>query len=296
VAAASPTLEALTFWRFLQGVFTPGIISVAVAYIHEEWDASEFGRTTAAYVTGTVVGGFSGRFLAGLVATHWSWQTAFVVLGVLNLAGAAALWRWLPRERQRTVPASHTAWRGVMDHLRNPLLAATYVVGFCVLFSLTSTFTYVNFYLAAPPFLLPPAALGSLFFVYLVGAAITPAAGRWIDRYGNRRALAGAVSAGAGGILLTLIPHLAAVVTGLALCCTGVFIAQSAANSFLGVAAKRNRALAVGLYGAFYYTGGSVGAWIPGYLWSEGGWPACVALIAGVQALTVVLAMVLWRD
>lgn len=295
-AAGSPNLDVLTFWRFLQGVFTPGIISVAVAYIHEEWEASEFGRTTAAYVTGTVIGGFSGRFLSGLVATHWSWQAAFVALGVLNLAGAAALWRWLPREKHRAAPPGHTAWRGVREHLRNPLLAATYAVGFCVLFSLTSTFTYVNFYLAAPPFLLPPAALGSLFFVYLVGAAITPAAGRWIDRYGNRRALAAAVAAGAGGIVLTLIPHLAAVVAGLALCCTGVFIAQSAASSFLGVAAKRNRALAVGLYGAFYYSGGSMGAWIPGYLWSEGGWPACVALIAAVQALAVGLALLLWRE
>lgn len=295
-AAASPNLDVLTFWRFLQGVFTPGIISVVVAYIHEEWEANEFGRATAAYVTGTVAGGFSGRFISGLVATHWSWQWTFIVLGLLNLAGAAALWRWLPRGRHRAVHTSHTAWNGMVDHLRNPLLLATYVVGFCVLFSLTSTFTYVNFYLAAAPFLLPPAALGSMFFVYLIGAVITPASGRWIDRYGNRRALAGAISAGVGGILLTLIPNLIAVLTGLALCCTGVFIAQSSASSFLGVAARRNRALAVGLYGTFYYGGGSAGAWIPGYLWRVGGWPACVALIVSVQLLTIALALLLWRE
>jgi MFS family permease len=165
-----------------------------------------------------------------------------------------------------------------------------------VLFTLTSTFTYVNFYLAAPPFGLPPAALGSLFFVYLVGAVMTPASGRWIDRYGNRVSLAVAIALGGGGILLTLIPRLLAVIPGLALCCSGVFVAQAAASSFLGTAATHNRALAVGLYGSFYYMGGSAGAALPGFLWRAGGWPACAALIVGVQAVTVLLALMVWRE
>ena len=45
----------------------------------------------------------------------------------------------------------------------------------------------------------------------------------------------------------------------------------------------------------FYYLGGSAGAAIPGYFWSTGGWPACVALIVGVQLLTICLALAFWR-
>lgn len=294
-AAHATSLDELIFWRFLQGVCTPGIFSVTIAYIHEEWPAAEFGRTTAAYVTGTVLGGFSGRFAAGLLATHGGWQTAFIVLGAAELAGAGILWLRLPRERHRAVRKA-AGFGAVREHLRNRLLLATYAVGFCVLFTLTSTFTYVNFYLAAPPFGLAPAALGSLFFVYLVGAVVTPASGRWIDRYGNRLSLAAAIGFGCGGILLTLIPRLAAVIPGLALCCTGVFIAQAAASSFLGVAATHNRALAVGLYGSFYYLGGSAGAALPGFVLGVGGWPACALLIAGVQAVTVLLALSVWRE
>lgn len=123
---------------------------------------------------------------------------------------------------------------------------------------------------------------------------ITPVAGRWIDRYGQRLALAAAIAAGIGGILLTLLYSLTAVVVGLAICCTGVFIAQAAASSYIGVATDRNRALAVGLYVTCYYTGGSAGAVLPGFLWKIGGWPACVALVAGVQAWTVIMALLLW--
>jgi len=294
LAAAATNLAWLTFFRFLQGVFTPGIVSVVVAYIHEEWEPSSQGQAMAAYVSGTVVGGFSGRFVSGFVATHLNWQSVFLVLGALNLACAIALWRWLPQERAHIAAHSNAGLGPALDHLRNGRLLATYAVGFCVLFSLTSTFTYINFYLAAPPFFLLPAQLGSLFFVYLIGAAITPIAGRWIDRVGHRRALTVAVSAGSTGVLLTLVPQLWAVIAGLTVCCTGVFIAQASASGYLGQAARHNRALAVGLYGTFYYGGGSAGAAIPGFFWKSGGWPACVALIVLVQMTTVGLALSLW--
>ena len=296
LAAWSPGLNALLFWRFLQGVFTPGIFAVTIAYIHDEWHGSESGQATAAYVSGTVVGGFSGRFISGFIATHLDWRWVFVALGVLNLAGALAMWRWLPRERSRPRAVGAAGFAAVGEHLRNPKLLATYAVGFCVLFSMTSVFTYITFYLAAAPFHLLPASLGSLFFVYLIGAAITPVSGRWIDRFGQRLALATAIGAGVAGVLLTLVQNLGAVVVGLAICCTGVFIAQASASSYIGVATKHKRALAVGLYATFYYAGGSAGAAVPGFVWRAGGWPACVALIAAVQVLTVALALMLWSD
>jgi MFS transporter, YNFM family, putative membrane transport protein len=293
-AAFSPTLNWLLFWRFLQGVFTPGIFAVTIAYIHDEWRGSESGRATAAYVSGTVVGGFSGRFLSGFVATHMHWQWVFVMLGVLNLCGAAAMGKWLPRERRAVAQGPVGGWSAAGAHLRNPRLLATFAVGFCVLFAMTAAFTYVTFYLAAPPFNLRPASLGSLFFVYLIGAVITPASGRWIDQYGQRAALAVAIGAGVGGILLTLVQDLRAVIAGLAICCTGVFVAQASASSYIGLATRHNRALAVGLYATCYYAGGSAGAALPGFVWQRGGWPACVALIAAVQVVTVGLALALW--
>src|ERR1044072_3453821 len=78
-------------------------------------------------------------------------------------------------------------------------------------------------------------------------------------------------------------------------CSSGVVAATTAANNFVGVAAERNRALAVGLYAAFYYVGGGLGAAIPGYFWDLGGWTACVLFIACVQILTVSIAPVFWK-
>jgi YNFM family putative membrane transporter len=298
VTALVRTLPELIFWRFVQGLFTPGIFAVTIAYINDEWAEGGASKALANYVSGTVLGGFSSRMLAGLVAAHWPWRFVFVVLGTIGLAGACALAVWLPQERRHPHAAVEGAdWRSaVRSHLHNRQLLATFTVGFCVLFSLVSTFTYVTFYLAEPPFRLQPAALGLVFVVYLVGAAVTPISGRAIDRFGNRRTLAAAIGTGVVGVACTLVANLWMVALGLAICCTGVFLAQASASGFIGIAAKENRALAAGMYASFYHTGGSVGAAIPGFVWALGGWPACVAFIALIQLATVTLALTFWTD
>jgi MFS family permease len=296
-AATSPGLSWLLFWRFCQGLCTPGVFSVTVAYINDEWASGGAGVVLSSYVSGTVLGGFSCRFISGLVASHLGWRWVFVILGILTLAGSAAIARLLEPERHmhHASRSEDSWWPAVKSHLKNRRLLGTYLVGFCVLFSLVATFTYITFYLAAPPFNLEPAALGSIFFVYLVGAAVNPMAGRAIDRYGQRVVLACGIGAGVVGIALTLMHSLWMVGIGLTICSSGVFAATTAANNFVGVAAEKNRALAVGLYAAFYYVGGGLGAAIPGYFWDLGGWAAVVAFIACVQILTVAIALVFWK-
>jgi predicted MFS family arabinose efflux permease len=294
LAATANSYAQLLFWRFLQGVFTPGIFAVIIAYINEEWEMGA-GAATAAYVTGTVLGGFSGRAVSALVASHANWRWAFVALGTMNLLGALAIRAWLPAGRRFTRARGGFGGHAMLRHLRNPRLVATYAVGFCVMFSLLGTFTYINFYLAAPPFGLSTSALGLLFVVYLLGAIVTPSAGKAIDRFGHRFALVAAFTGGATGVCLTLVHSLPVVMLGLTLTCTGVFIANSAGSSYVGSAARESRASAVGLYVTFYYLGGSGGSAIPGYFWTHGGWPACVALIVGVQLATITLALIFWQ-
>ncbi|WP_199320401.1 hypothetical protein [Leptolyngbya sp. FACHB-261] len=123
---------------------------------------------------------------------------------------------------------------------------------------------------------------------------MTPIAGKWIDRFGYRLASTAATATGCLGILLTLWLTLWLVIIGLAIFATGIFICQSAATSYVGVAAGYARSSAAGLYLTFYYIGGSVGAIVPGLFWSAGGWPACVALVVFVQLLTVGLILAFW--
>ncbi|MGA2081719.1 MAG: MFS transporter [Holophaga sp.] len=293
--ATAGGLRSLVAWRFLQGLFTPGVFAVTVAYVQEEWAEGGVGRAMATYVAGTVVGGFTGRMASGLVASRWNWHWVFVVIGATGAAAALALQAWLPRERRFDRGGREASLAaGLGAHLGNPRLLATCAAGSGVLFTLVATYTYVTFHLAEAPFRLGPLALSSLFFTYLIGAVVTPPCGRAIDRYGHRAALAMAMGAGAGGMLLTLLPSLWAVTAGLTLCCTGAFIAQASTTSYIGLVARHAKALAVGLYVTCYYLGGSAGAYLPAFLWRWGGWPACVALVILVQTATIAVTSLVW--
>lgn len=281
-------------WRLLQGLLTPGVFAVTIAYIHERWPASHTGRATGAYVSGTVTGGFSGRAAAGMVAERVGWQAAFLTLAGMIALTALALRIWLPSESPR--PARHPAasggsWRRL---LANRQLQATNAIGFCVLFTQVAIFTYVTFHLAKPPFSLSTSALAWIFVVYLFGATVTPFAGGWSDRFGHRTALGGGTALGILGALLTLFPALAAIAVGLAFVATGVFIAHAAASSYIGAVTPEDRGLAVGLYSTCYYVGGSVGAALPALLPQSGNWTATVCLVMVVQAATFVLAWRFW--
>jgi MFS transporter, YNFM family, putative membrane transport protein len=297
LTATSTSLGALLVWRFIQGVATPGVFSVTTAYVHDQWPAGRAASAISAYVSGTIVGGFSGRLIAGFTAGHFGWHWAFIALGCVNLVVAAYLWAFLPTERPFAHPEAPTRLiDGMLDHLRNKQLVAAYSVGSCVLFSLTALFTYVTFHLAAPPFSLGPGLLGSIFVVYLVGAVVTPFAGRRIDKDGHGKMMIAAALIGTIGALLSLMPNLWTVIAGLAICSSGVFIAQASATSFVGVAAKHNRALALGLYVSFYYAGGSLGGTAPGWLWQAFGWPGCVALVIAVQMVIAGVAWTRWTS
>ncbi len=297
LAATSVGLKSLIFWRFAQGLFVPGIIAVMIAYINEEWAGRGVGRAMAAYVTGTVIGGFLGRYLSGLIATHINWRAAFLVIGTLNLLGSFAVRAWLPKA-QNFKPAEHIshALADVRQHLRNPRLLANFGLGFAVLFSLVGCFTYINFYLAAPPFHLNSSQLGSIFFVYLLGVVITPLSGKFLDHYGFRSTSVLFCTMSIAGLLLTLLRSLPIVIVGLAIFSSGVFIAQASATVQTGAVAGRARSSAAGLYVTLYYLGGSAGATVTGWFWLWRGWPASIMLLACVSALSLWLAFLASRD
>ncbi|MGB8930899.1 MAG: MFS transporter, partial [Anaeromyxobacteraceae bacterium] len=191
LAATSGSVGALVAWRFAQGLFVPFTQAVAIGYIAELWPAHRVGRAMSALVSANVIGGFSGRLLSGLAATLAGWRASFVLLGLVTIGTAFAAARALPSRANaggaRTAARSRGPALGLL--LASPRLLATFAVGFNVLFTQIAIFTYVTFHLAAPPFELGAGALSWIFVVYLVGAFVTPIAGRWIDRVGSRRAV-----------------------------------------------------------------------------------------------------------
>ncbi len=295
MASLSPSLSALVFWRFVQGLALPPIFAVTIAYIGDEWPPREAIAAAGVYTSGASLGGFSGRLLTGVLSDLVGWRFAFDALALITLVGAAAVWAMLPRERKFVRSEGLIAsGRQMVRHLRNPQLVATYAVGFGVLFCFIATFTFIGFRLAAPPYDLSASWLGALFVTYLVGSASTPWTGWVVGRFGRRQFMIGNIAIWICGVALTLTGPLWTILLGLTLCAGCGLMCQSVSTGYVTITAQAGRSSAVGLYVTSFYLGGSLGAALGGVAWTIAGWPACVALVAAMLAIMATIVALAW--
>ena len=295
MVAWSPDLTAMIAWRFVQGLVLPPIFAVVIAYIGEEWPPQQATGAVGSYTSGAALGGFSGRFFAGILADLIGWRLGFSVLGVFTLIGAIGVAVMLPREKKFVRSEGLVASaRQMLGHFRDPQLLATYAVGFGVLFNFIATFTYINFRLAAPPYNFSPTALGLVFFVYLVGSVLTPLIGMAVSRFGRRNFMMGVLMLWIGGVGLTLLDPVWVIVLGLMLCAGCGMLSQAVSTSSVALTAQAGRSSAVGLYVTSFYIGGSFGAALGGLAWTLGGWRACAAMVAIMLAIMLSIVTLAW--
>jgi MFS transporter, YNFM family, putative membrane transport protein len=302
-AVVAPTLimtfagsvPLLTFWRFVQGMLLPPIFAVAVAYIGDEWPPSDVARVAGIYISGSSIGGFCGRFIPGLLTDVIGWRVAIRVMALITLIAAIIVATTLPQERNFVRSGGLvSSLIQMVQHFRDRRLVATYAIGFGVLFNFIATFTYVNFHLAAPPYLFSPTLLGALFLTYLVSSPLVPWVGRAIALFGRRPFVLGTIALWIVGALLLLAPPVAVIIVGLTLCAVCGMVCQAVSTGYVTLTAKEGRSSAVGLYASIYYIGGSAGAFLTGLAWASAGWPGCVAVIVAVQAIMALIVAVAW--
>ena len=293
----SSSLEALLFWRFVQGLLLPPIFAVSVAYIGAEWPAGEATAVTGSFIAATAVGGFSGRMVTAALAEPVGWRHALLADAAITALCALVVVALLPRERSFVHGTTlATSLRQMMAHLRNPRLLATFGVGFGIMFNFLAAFTYLGFRLAAPPFSLSTAAIGAVFVTYLISLVTAPFTGKLVALFGRRKFGLIALAVWMCGILLTLAPSLPVILFGLVLITGAGFYVQVCCQSFVATNAREGNSSAVGLYVTSFYIGGSFGGLIPGLLWNSTGWPGVVWLIVGMVLVMAGLVRFAWRD
>lgn len=290
------SISWLWWLRFVQGLAVPGITVVLLAYIGEEFSGNPRIRLMSFFVSGTVLGGFLGRFLMGYLTEFIGWRHAFMIMGIISLQGGLLVWRNLPASKQfEAKPQVSTALKTLWHHLHNRYVLAACALGFCVLFSLVGCFTYINLYLDQPPYNLSSSQLANIFAVYLIGMIITPLSARLIIKFGTNLTVLMAMSLSIFGVLLTLLHPLWMIVLALAVMSSGIFITQSSTITYISASVTEGRSLASGLYYMCYYAGGFTGSLLCGHAFESGGWFMTAVTLISAQLLAMLIGGVLMR-
>jgi len=297
--ALAPNLPTLLGLRLVEGMALGGLPALAVTYLHDEVHASHTAAAAAAYISGTTVGGMTGRLVAGPLAGVFGWRGALLAVAALCAVASAVFLRLMPRARgwaptgRATLP--HVL-AGIRTSLRDPWLLALYAQGALLMGGFVAVYNYLAFRLEGPEFALP-ATIGSLIFAaYAAGTVSSRLTGRLVPRFGRRSVLVGGTVTMVAGALATLSGALVLVVTGLLVFTAGFFAAHAIASAWVGARATTGRAQATALYNVAYYSGSAVVGWLLGYAWSGRGWAGVVAAVVTLALVALVVALAGLRE
>ncbi|MBK1692065.1 MFS transporter [Ectothiorhodospira mobilis] len=282
-----PFLLAL---RLAQGLIVPAMLTALMTYIGASARPGEMQRTMALYIAGSVMGGFLGRMVSGLLSTHLGWRWSFLALALATALCALLLQRLQadpPVRFQRPHP------RVILQVLRRPDHLRLYGVAFCAFGAFASLLNFLPFRLVELGTGLDETGIAFMYAGYLMGVVTSLLSVRLSVPLGgevNTMRLGAAIFLGAlpffagGGV--------AAVFAGMFVLCAGMFLIHSLAPGVLNRGqGETQRGVVNGLYIAFYYAGGALGSFLPGYVYHGLGWHAYLAVLAGIIAVAAWLLM-----
>jgi len=284
IEAAAPNLWTLIGMRFCQGILV-GVLFIEamgrIAVIHR----ARFGAfSNGLFVSATTLGSFTSRFLPPSLVDEFGIKATFLVLAsVLLLICAAVHFSPVPEvstdaSREPAVPAAAASGQ-------RKAFVVEYLLGFCILFSQTSIWTYLPVRLARAPFMLDDRQLALMAFVFLLGA-VSASLTICVTRNDlSRSAISLFFGCAAVGALMTGTFNLYAIAGGLAVFTVGSFALQAMLSRRLTVRAGAATPRIFAAYMSIYYMGGSAGSYLSGDIFAARGFSGVVVAVMTIAAL-----------
>jgi YNFM family putative membrane transporter len=298
VAAVAPSWHAILLARALEGLSLGGVPAIAMAYLAEEIHPGGLGLSMGLYVGGTAFGGMIGRVGMSIIAEYFSWRTAMMMIGAVDIAASIAFFLLLPPSKNFLRTATFNSRQHLKSwgaHLSHPRLPIVFAIGCLVMGIFVTIYNYASFRLIAPPFNLSTTETGLIFSAYVFGIFASSWAGSLADRLGRGPVLIAGSVIIALGLAMTLSHSLVTVIAGIVVMTIGFFTAHSVASGWVGRMAKAAKGHAASLYLLAYYIGSSVLGSAGGWFWQRQGWTSVIEFTGVLAAISLGLSVLLWR-
>lgn len=109
---ASRSLEALVFWRVVQGLGGGALLSTAQATLWEAFPPDEVQIGQAMFGVGIMVGPTLGPTLGGFIVDNWEWPWIFYINLPLGLIAGSMVWSYV-KDAEHQERASTVDWLGI---------------------------------------------------------------------------------------------------------------------------------------------------------------------------------------
>lgn len=292
ISSLLPYWEVFLATRMMVGLAVSGVASVAMTYIGEEIAQKDVGFAMGLYISGTAIGGMGGRLIAGVLLDYISWQTATMIIGILNLLIAITFYLALPASKHFTsYPIQFSRFiESFKKNLSDPKLRLLFIEGFILMGCFVTVFNYMSYHLLEKPFELSQTWIGLISIAYLSGIYSSPRAANWSRKFGRDKVLITMFLTMILGLWIMLIPSLTMILIGLLIFTFSFFAAHSTSSSWVSVQSLQYRAVGSSLYLFCYYLGSSFLGSSSGLVWENYGWFGLTVTITCILCVGLLVA------
>ncbi len=274
---------ASEFWhllalRLLQGLLLPAIFTALMTYCASMVPPPAVRRVMGFYIGATILGGFGGRLLGGILAGAFDWHAAFVVAGLLQLLPLLLLLRV---DADADINFARLDPRSVLRVLREPGYRRMFAVLASVFFVFSGILNLVPFHLRDLDPAASPLLISLLYLGYLVGVPVSLASAAIGRRLGDERlGLLAGLALHAIGLIMLWFAGYTGLILAMFFLAGGFFLMHALLSGLANHLAREHKGVVNGLYVSVYYLSGALGSWLPGYCYDGLGWRGLILLFA----------------
>ncbi|MEE3775987.1 MFS transporter [Campylobacter sp. CX2-4080-23] len=279
--------------RGFQGLLIPAVLTGIMSYISQISSKDSVANAIGVYIGVTIIGGFMGRALSGFFTDIFGWRVFFFIIGCVAIIASMLLLKFSQNIKDsylkpRLVDIIHT--------LKTRHNLYIFLMIFGIFFTFQAMLNFIPFELAKIDNEYSSSKAGMLYIGYLVGVLVAFNTKKIVAFFG------GSIKAITAGIIILIIAtqifradSFEWIFIAMVIFCLGNFISHSIASGFINKMATSHKGISNGLYVSFYYFGGALGSFVPGFIYMPFGWSALLWFISGVSLISLIFIMVI-RD
>ena len=269
--------SGLLVCRLIQGLTLPAALIGMTSYIGITFQGDALQKNMTLYIGSSIIGGYLGRMLAANFAAFWQWQNFFYLVSLSLIVLALIIPKQVKREESTKLkikPWLHLA------HLKDIILLRLFAAVFFMFFCFAALLNFLPFIVQNQYGITDSKEIGFIYTGYLVGAVLsvyTP----WLNkRIKNTWALLSLI------FLLYCVSHimltnhiLSLFIVSFTLFCGCMFVIHATAAPLANKISTAPASVTNGAYVSFYYSGGALGSFLPGFIFEEYGYIAFLACL-----------------
>ncbi len=277
-----------TWWlmlalRLLIGLCLPALVTALMTFVASSATAETLRQSLAWYIAATILGGFAGRALSGLVASVWDWRVALGMWAPALLVMGLWTLRLPGRQESRFVRVTPRVFLLVMAR---PGAPQAYLTVFSIFFVFSAVLNVLPFHMADQDPGAGAAGIGFAYLGYLSGLLVslnTERLSRLFQSEGPLYALG--LGLYALGLGLFALSATVGVYLAMFAFCGGMFLIHTRLSGQVNQKGGSHRGVVNGIYIAAYYLGGSLGSWLAVEVYRYLGWLPFLTAVALVLGL-----------